>query len=130
MMSQHVYTLKIQHCQRSDNKKVMHNLRLGTWNLCLGLSNKKEMITDYLKNGNIDICCLQETEIPMNYPEEILNCDDYLLELEQNDDKKRVGIYISKNLKYERRYDLEKLNCHIIIIDVMGTANCRIIMRY
>ena len=33
-----------------NNNKSMDSLRIGTWNLCLGLSNKKEMITDYLKS--------------------------------------------------------------------------------
>ena len=94
-------------------------LKIGTWNLCLGLANKKELITDYLKSKNIKIYCLQETEIPLNYPENILNHNDYLLELEQNDDKKRVGIYISKDIKFKRRADLEKKNCHIVIIDVL-----------
>ena len=74
--------------------------------------------------------CLQETEIPLNYPENILNHNDYLLELEQNDDKKRVGIYISKDIKFKRRADLEKKNCHIVIIDVLGIVNCRILNVY
>ena len=92
--------------------------------------NKKERITDYLKTKNIMICCLQETEIPLNYPENILNCGDYTLELELNEDKKRVGIYINKDVVYKRRFDLERMNCHVIIIDVHGTANCRIINLY
>ena len=86
----------------------MDNLRIGTWNLCLGFSNKKEMITDYLKTKNINVCCLQETDIPMNYPEEILNCGNFILELELNDEKKRVGIYIAKDITYKRRFDLLK----------------------
>ena len=74
----------------SYNIQSMDNLRIGTWNLCLGLPNKKEMITEYLKSKNINICCLQETDVPMNYPEDILNCGDYLLELELNDEKKYI----------------------------------------
>ena len=30
----------------------------------------------------------------------------------------------------KRRYDLEKLNCHVIIIDVLGAVNFRIINVY
>ena len=107
----------------NESQQIKNNLKIATWNLYLGLPNKKEMITDYLKSKNINICCLQETEVPMNYPENIvpmnypeniLNYGDYLLELELNDEKKRAGIYVSKNIKYKRRYDLEKLNCHVL----------------
>ena len=67
------------------NKKS--SLKIGTWNLCLGLINKKDAVTDYLKSKNIAVCCIQETEIPCNYPEETLNCGEYLLELESNTEK-------------------------------------------
>ena len=47
-------------------------MKIATWNLCLGLSNKKDTVCDYLAVNNITACCLQETEIPMNFPEDIL----------------------------------------------------------
>ena len=50
--------------------KNKNSLKIGTWNLCLGLINKKDAVTDYLKSKNIAVCCIQETEIPCNYPEE------------------------------------------------------------
>ena len=67
--------------------EVKSKLTIATWNVCLGVANKKDMITDCLKNKNIDVCCLQETEIPMNFPEEVLNVGDYVLELELNNEK-------------------------------------------
>ena len=42
----------------------------------------------------MDVCCLQETEIPLNFPENILSTGGYNLELELNDNKKRTEIYI------------------------------------
>ena len=93
-------------------------LRLGTWNLCLGLPNKKDIVTDYLELNKINVCCLQETEVLMNFPENILNTRNFNLELELNDVKKRVGIYIHKDTKYKRRPDLELKNYHIVICDV------------
>ena len=62
--------------------------KLGTWNLCLGLSNKKDIITSYLKLNNVDLCCLQETEMPNNFPENVLSTGGCNLELELNDGKK------------------------------------------
>ena len=72
-----------------------NNFSIASWNLCLGLSNKKDLVTDYLSKNNINACCVQETEIPINYPEEILDCNNYILELELNEVKKRSGIYIT-----------------------------------
>ena len=51
------------------------NLKLATWNLCLGISNKKDIITEYLKSNDISDCCMQETENPLNYPVNCINCD-------------------------------------------------------
>ena len=41
--------------------------KFGTWNLCLGLPNKKDTVTKYLNDNNVSLCCLQETEVPSNY---------------------------------------------------------------
>ena len=57
---------------------MMENgIKIATWNLCLGIANKKETVTDYLKANNTKVCGLQETEIPMGFPENILNSGDY-----------------------------------------------------
>ena len=94
------------------------------------IANKKDTVTGYLKSKNIMICCLQETEIPMNFPEDFLDCGDFNIELELNDTKKRTGIYIRRDVKYKRRKDLEKKNYHVVIIDVIGTTNMRILNIY
>ena len=59
----------------------------GTWNLCLGLTNKKDIVTNTLSQNNIDVCCLQETEVPKDFPESILSCNGFKLELEKCEDK-------------------------------------------
>ena len=79
---------------------MMENkLNIATWNLCLGLANKKDTVIDYLSANNIHACCLQEMEIPMGFPENILNCCDYTIELEMNSEKKRVSIYVNNKIK-------------------------------
>ena len=42
-------------------------LTIATWNLCLGLPNKKDIVVDTLKRSNIAICALQETEINIGF---------------------------------------------------------------
>ena len=106
------------------------NIKISTWNLCLGLPNKKDLVTDCLRTNKISICCLQETEVPNNYPEDQLNCNKYLLELEMSSQKRRAGIYLSSDLNYVRRIDLEKADCHIVIVDVLANVKFRLINVY
>ena len=63
-------------------------LIFATWNLCLGLPNKKDIVIDTLKRNDIALCALQETEIFSDFPVGALNCGDYNLELEKNTTKK------------------------------------------
>ena len=62
----------------------------ATWNLCLGLPNKKDIVVETLKRNNIAVCALQETEIIKDFPTGTLNCGNYNLELELNTSKRRV----------------------------------------
>ena len=76
------------------------------------------MLSEYLRNEVIKVCCLQETEVQVDFPVEVLNTGGYTLELEQNDTKCRSGIYISNEIKYVRRLDLELKNYHIVVCDL------------
>ena len=67
---------------------------------------------------NVKICCLQETKIPVGFPEEILSFGGYNLELEISNSKKRVGTYLKSDVNYIRRNNLEIKNSHIVIVDV------------
>ena len=60
----------------------------------------EEIINYNLSLKKVNICCLQETEIPRGFPENILNCGGFTIELEKNDVKKRAGIYISTGVNY------------------------------
>ena len=57
------------------------------------MPNKKDLVTSSLTRKNIAVCALQETEIGKNFPEGILNCGNFNLELEDANVKKRVGFY-------------------------------------
>ena len=71
-------------------------IKIATWNVCLGMKNKRDLITETLRSEKIDICCLQEIEIEKNYPINILASKDYKFECETNDVKSRTGMYIKK----------------------------------
>ena len=53
----------------------MSSLKIATWNLCLGFTNKKDRIAEILHKNSVNICCIQETEIPNGFPEDLLNCN-------------------------------------------------------
>ena len=109
---------------------IVEDLRLGTWNLCLGLPNKKDYVTHTLEKNNLSVCCLQECEVPINLDEHTLSAKNFKLELEENDYKKRTGIYINNSVHYERRKDLEEKNNNIVVIDIKLQIKYRIINIY
>ena len=105
------------------------SLKIATLNLCLGLKNKKYLVKSLLEEKNIDILCMQETEVTDNINIKELSTSKYCLELENNSVKARVGIYITKKLNYIRRTDLEGINSHIVIIDLVE-SKLRVINIY
>ena len=54
------------------------------------------MVVEMLKLNKLSICCLQETEIPENFPENILNFGGYNLELEMNKEKREQEYILEK----------------------------------
>ena len=93
-------------------------MQLGTLNLCLGLKNKKDLVKNILISNNLDVLSMQEIEIEHDFDCELLRIPGYVLETEVNTNKKRVGCYVKSNIKYVRRFDLEKANCLMIILDI------------
>ena len=104
--------------------------KIGTLNLCLGLKNKIESIKRIIKDNNIDVCCLQETEIEHDFPKDLLSFKGYNYESEINTHKSRCGIYITNEKSYTRRQDLEGNNSHLVIIDINDQHKTRIINVY
>ena len=99
-------------------------------NLCLGLRNKKEAVKKIIIENKIDILCLQETEIPVDYTINLLTFKGYVYENEINNVKSRCGMYILNNLSHVRRTDLEIPNMHIIIVDINDSRKTRVINIY
>ena len=38
-------------------------IKIATWNLCLGLTNKKDYVLQIITVNKIDICCMQEIDV-------------------------------------------------------------------
>ena len=74
--------------------------------------------------------CLQETEIPVYYPIDLLTFRGFNFENENNQFKSRFGIDVSDNIPYLRRNDLESINMHVMIIDINDAQKMRIIYVY
>ena len=60
------------------------NIKITTLNHCLGLKHKKLMMEQILKDGQIDILCLQEVEIEKDYKVDLLSIKGYAFELKNN----------------------------------------------
>ena len=59
-------------------------------NACLGISNKKDLITNMINENKIDILCLEEVEIDQKIITNMMSIKNYNIEIE------RVG-YIRPN---------------------------------
>ena len=75
-------------------------LNIATWNLCLGLVHKKNTVKNYVLEKNVDICCMQEVDIPINFPGDLMSFPGYKIEIENNNLKSRVATYIKNSIKY------------------------------
>ena len=69
-------------------------VKIATWNLCLGLVNKKDYVVSTMNKEKIDICIMQETEIRKDYDVRLLTDRNYKIELEVATNKSRCATFI------------------------------------
>ena len=105
-------------------------IKIATWNLCLGLFHKKDYVRTLLNENELDVLALQETELTPDVNEKNLMIRNYSIEVEKNDKKKRVAIYIKNTVHYKRREEFEGENLHLIILDFETSPPVRIITIY
>jgi len=96
------------------------NIKICNFNVCLGLRCKINLINDFLNKNQIDVLCLQETEIDLEedlsnneIPVKVTECEET-----QENQKLQTLMYVKANLNHKRWYDLEKAESHIILITV------------
>ena len=102
----------------------------ATWNVCLGLTNKKDLIINELRRLNISVCSLQEVEVRKDFPHNQLTASDFKLEIEDNSVKARTAIYIKTGIEYKRRSDIEEPDLSIIVLDIDLDVKIRLINIY
>ena len=72
-----------------------------------------------------------EIELESNFDCNILSIPGFTLETENTNHKKRVGMYIRNNIKYERCSLLEEQDNNLVMIDViLENASRRIVNIY
>ena len=110
--------------------KYQNDVKLATWNICLGLANKKDLVSNTILENGIDICVMQEIDIAPGYDSNLLTFNGYNLLTENSNDKQRLGMYIKNGVDYSRKDELEGLGNGLIIVDVKLHTTIRIIGLY
>jgi exonuclease III len=60
-------------------------IKIGSLNLCLGLQNKKELVKQLIVENEIDVLCVQETELIANLDHDLMSFKNFNYESEIND---------------------------------------------
>ena len=94
------------------------------------MMNKKDIIKRTVQEMDIDICCMQEVDIPNDFPNELMSFQNYQIEVENNNRKARVAILLKSTVKYVRRANLEGSNSNLLVIDILHGSTTRIINLY
>jgi len=88
---------------------------ISTWNACLGINNKKDIIEDYLQKNITNILCIQEGEI------DILNLSYYNIKnynfiYSNCKPKARTCIYVKDKIDFKRLSNFENDTIELICI--------------
>ena len=63
---------------------------------------------------------MQETEINVNLDHNLLSFPNYNIETERNSISSRVAMFISTEVEYIRRVDLEGDDSNLMVVDLVG----------
>ena len=102
--------------------QAFKNIRIVTWNVCLGSKCKISIIKDFLNENEIDVLCLQEVEIKPGEGIDEYEIQNYCIELENTSAqfKIRTMMYINRNIGYRRLHSLERPDTHLIFVHLLG----------
>ena len=99
-----------------NNPTLVEIHNVATWNLCLGLFHKKDYVKELLKSKHISILNLTENELKSDLNCNLLNIPGFVLEDEN-----------STFVKYNRRKDLEMQNRQMVVLDLNGANETRMV---
>ena len=110
-----------QSCPRKSNSKQIE-LTVHTscyWGLRLTLRYNLWLLSF---SGELVFCLYF-----LNFFESLLSIKNYRLEVETNSVKKRVGVYVMNGIEAIMRNDLEGVDSNLLILDIRGEQNFRLI---
>ena len=90
---------------------------------------KKELEKTTILFEEIDILCMEETELNKNLDHNLLSFPGYAIETEVDKENSRAAFYISNIINYVRRIELKGQDSNLLIIDLESSSKCRIIMQ-
>ena len=94
---------------------MSHSTKSATLNLCLGLRSEREEVCKLIKENDIDILCMQETEVPKHFPVNILTFKGYHFGNENINCKSRCGIYAETLIKVTKSNgEIENISKHYV----------------
>jgi exonuclease III len=96
-----------------------NNLKIATWNVCLGASTKLNFLDEILSKNNLDILFVQESEVsPEDYSG--LNITNYNSEFAtiEKTSKSRCMAFVKSSLNYNRRTDFEGKDDNLIFLEI------------
>jgi hypothetical protein len=111
---------------KQANHSMNMTIKIGTLNLCLGLKNKRYLVKKIVIENKIYLQCMHKTKIEINFDSNLKTFTGFICESEINDSRFRVGTYVNSSLDYVRRWDLENVNSHIVIVDVKASPHIHI----
>ena len=85
-----------------ETMSKLESLRVYTWNVCLGVRYKLRQVEEVMRKNEIDIMCIQETEITDHEDHSQIEINGYTSEIEKSIGKRRSMIYIKNTIQYER----------------------------
>ena len=100
------------------NNTKTKQIKICTWNVCLGILHKIHLVKKFVLENSIDILCVQEAEVKTEDNMELIRIHGYSLEIEKTSEMftRRSLMYVKDGINYQRLSTNEKENAHIICV--------------
>lgn len=100
-----------------------HNLNIASWNIGRGIITKQAQIEQLIKEENLDIICLQETDFKYYSDKNPVKLDGFVTFtnlVKTIEDKVRLMVFVREDVKASLRNDLMSEDFCSIWIEIMG----------
>jgi exonuclease III len=110
----------------TENNIKTKQIKICTWNVCLGIFHKLQFVKTAIEENDIDILCIQEAEVKVEDNVNLLQIQGFSLEIEKTSTtfSRRTIMYIKNHISYERMSHLEKEDAHVICVKLQKYNIC------